>query len=177
MQPFSMSANWNYNSCLPMEILIESSKKSAVSRMELFLTVFSFVPDDKLNWTPSPTAKSALRIAAHTAVTAGNFAKMIRARKLPMGDEIPELVARTAAATEALKSRAEIEEVFRKNTDEVLAALDTLTSEDVTSSLDSSQGWSMPMTFLMDLPGMHASTHTGQIDYLQTCWGDQDVHF
>ncbi|MGI8924225.1 MAG: hypothetical protein ACR2HJ_09365 [Fimbriimonadales bacterium] len=60
--------------------------------MEEFLKTFSFVPDDKLNWTPSPTAKTAIRIAAHTAIYAGNFAKMIRDRKLPFGDEIPEYV-------------------------------------------------------------------------------------
>ena len=26
------------------------------------------------------------------------------------------------------------------------------------------------MTFLMNLPAMHASSHDAQIDYLKTCW-------
>ncbi len=160
-----------------METLIASCKEGAVKGMEHFLKVFSFVPDDRLNWTPSPTAKSALRIAAHTAVTVGNFAKMIRARKLPTGDEIPELVARTEAAEAEISSRAEMESVFRKNTDEVIAALDTLTPEDIGTTLDTSLGWSAPMTFLMKLPEIHAMAHTSQIDYLQTCWDDQIVHF
>src|SRR5688572_15082397 len=99
--------------------------------MEHFLKVFSFVPDDKMNWTPSPTAKSAIRIAAHTALYAGIFAKMIRDQKLPSGDEIPEFVARISAAEEALTSRTEVESLFRKNTNEVMTALDTLTSETV----------------------------------------------
>ena len=145
--------------------------------MEQFLKTLSFVPDDKLNWAPSPTAKSAIRIAAHTAVYAGTFAKMIRDRKLPFGDEIPEFVARNNAAEEAITSRTEIESLFRKNTDEVIAALDTLTPEAIGTSLDTSLGWSVPMTILMNLPGMHALSHAAQIDYLQTCWGDQDVHF
>lgn len=160
-----------------MESLIASCKESAVGGMEVFLKTFSFVPDDKLDWTPAPGAKSAIRIAAHTAVTAGNFAKMIRDRKLPIGEEIPELVARTAAAEEALIDRTEIESLFRQNTDDVIAALDTLAPEAIGLRLDSSLGWSMPMTFLMNLPGMHAMCHAGQIDYLQTCWGDWDVHF
>jgi hypothetical protein len=50
-----------------MESLIASCKESAVWGMNVFLTTFSFVPDDKLNWTPAPTAKGAMRIAAHTA--------------------------------------------------------------------------------------------------------------
>ncbi|MBZ0214359.1 MAG: hypothetical protein K8H99_11205 [Nitrospirae bacterium] len=44
---------------------IESAKQRAVSGMEMFLCNFSHVPDDKLVWTPTPTAKSAIRIA-HT---------------------------------------------------------------------------------------------------------------
>ncbi|MGI8924224.1 MAG: hypothetical protein ACR2HJ_09360 [Fimbriimonadales bacterium] len=80
-------------------------------------------------------------------------------------------------AEDALTSRTEMESLFRKNTDEVIAALDTLTPEGICATLDTSLGWSMPMTFLMKLPGMHAISHAAQIDYLQTCWGDQDVHF
>ena len=160
-----------------MENLVASCKEMAVRGMEVFLKTFSFVPDDKLNWTPSPTAKSAMQIAAHTSIYAGNFAKMIRDRKLPFGDEIPEFVARMNAAEEALTSRTEMERVFRKNTDEVIAALDTLTPEVMGATLDTSLGWSVPMTFLMNLPGMHALSHAAQIDYLQTCWGDQEVHF
>lgn len=159
------------------EALIKSAKDGAINGMEQFLKVFSHVPDDKLNWTPSPTAKSAIRIAAHTALHPAVFAKMIRERKLPTGDEIPKHVARMKAAEEALTSRIEVENVYRKGTDELLAALDALTPEAIEMRLDSSLGWSMPMTFLMMLPGFHAFNHTGQIDYLQTCWGDQEVYF
>lgn len=160
-----------------MESLVDSCKESAVQGMEHFLKVLSFVPEDKLDWTPAPTAKSAMRIAAHTAIYPGVFAKMIRDRKLPFGDEIPEFVARINAAAEALSSRTEMESAFRQGTDDVIAALGALPPAAIGMSLDSGLGWSMPMTFLMKLPGIHAFSHAAQIDYLQTCWGDQDVHF
>lgn len=145
--------------------------------MEQFLKTLSFVPDDKLHWTPSPTAKSAIRIAAHTAIYAGVFAKMIRDRKLPFGDEIPDFVARINAAAEAVTNPTEMESLFRKNTEEVIAALDTLSPEAIGMTLDTGLGWTMPMTFLMNLPAIHAFSHAAQIDYLQTCWDDQVVHF
>lgn len=75
--------------------LIESSKQSAVSCMEYFLRNFSHVPDDKLEWTPTQTAKSAMRIAAHTALYAGRFAKMIRDRRLPVTGNLAEWLRRT----------------------------------------------------------------------------------
>lgn len=51
-----------------------------------------------------------------------------------------------------------------------------LTAEDMDLILESGQGWQMPMRFLIDLPATHANLHCGQIDFLQTCWGDQEVY-
>jgi hypothetical protein len=160
-----------------LENIIEPYKQGAVRGMDWFLRSFSHVPDDKLDWTPTPTAKSAIRIAAHTALHNAFFAKLIRDQILIVGDEIPIHVARMVAAEKALTDRAEVESVFRKGTDEVLAALDALTPEAIALELDSSLGWTMPMTFLMRLPEIHAITHAGQIDYLQTCWDDQEIYF
>src|SRR2546425_9341047 len=112
-----------------MESLVASCKESAVRGMEHFLMVFSFVPDDKLTWTPTPTAKSAIRIAAHTALYAGNFARMIKDRKLPAHDTLPEWIAQMNADEAAITSRTEMESMFRKGTDEVLAALDSVPPE------------------------------------------------
>ena len=160
-----------------MEGPIASCKENAVRGMEVFLKTFSFVPDDKLTWTPAPTAKSAIRIAAHTALYAGRFARMISDRRLLSTENLAEWLARNNAEEEALTSRTEVERLFRKNTAEVIVALDSLKPEDVETILDTGIGWTMPMTFLMSLPGLHAMAHAGQIDYLQTCWGDQEVHF
>ncbi len=162
---------------MKMESLVALCKESALRGMEHFLKVFSFVPDDKLTWTPSPPAKSAIRIAAHTAIYAGNFARMIEDRKLPAHDNLPKWIAQINAAEAAITSRTEMESIFRTGTDEVIAALDSVPPEAIGTSLESGFGWSMPMTFLMNLPGMHATLHAGQIDYLQTCWGDHEVHF
>src|SRR5689334_11583370 len=102
-----------------MESVVEASKKGAVDGMEEFLKVFSFVPDDKLTWTPTPTAKSAIRIGAHTALYAGRFARMIEARELPGGDNLSERLARRTAEEIAIKTREEVERIFRKGTAEV----------------------------------------------------------
>ena len=159
-----------------MEDLVASCKESAVWGMKYFLRNFSYVPDDKLTWIATPTAKSAIRIAAHTALYAGRFAKMINDRKLPSVENLDEWLAERNAEEIAISSRTEMETVFRKGTQEVLAALDALPPELIGTTLDSGLGFSMPMTDLMKLPGWHATLHAGQIDFLQTCWDDQKVH-
>ena len=160
-----------------MSKVIDLAKSGAVNSMEHFLTVLSFVPKDRLDWTPFPSAKSSMQIAAHTAVTAGNFAQMIRDRRLPQGDEITEFVAQTQERERALRDLPEMEALFRSNTQDILAAMDTLSPEELDITLDSGVGWSMPMTHLLNLPNLHAFAHTAQIDYLQTCWDDQEIHF
>jgi hypothetical protein len=155
---------------------IESAKQRAVSGMHLFLRNFAHVPDDKLDWTPTPTSKSALRIAAHTALYAGRFAAMIRDRRLPKPDNLEAWLAERDAEEIAVTTREEMERIFRQGTAEVLEALDSLTAEDIGLTLDSGQGWTAPMTQLMALPGWHATLHLGQIDYLQTCWDDQTIY-
>jgi hypothetical protein len=144
--------------------------------MEFFLRNFSHVPDDKLAWSPAPSAKSAIRIAAHTALYAARFATMIRDRRLPQPEDLTEWLTARNAEEIAVTTREEVERIFRDGTADVLRALDELTPEDVEMSLDSGQGWSMPMLQVIGLPGFHAVLHTGQIDYLQTCWDDQEVY-
>lgn len=158
-----------------MHPLIALSQKTAVDSMEHFFVVLSFVPADKLTWAPSPTAKNALQIAAHTAVTAGNFASMIRNRQFPQ--DVAEHLDRTNRAEAELTTLEAIEAAFRRSTADVVEALGTLTDEEVETRLESGQGWSAPMTWLMNLPTLHATGHTYQLDLLQTCWGDQEVHF
>lgn len=159
-----------------MNEAIALAKKAAVDNTEIFLRNFSKVPEDMLTWSPAPTAKSALRIAAHTGLYMSRFAGMIRDRKLPQVDNLEAWLAQRNAEETAITTREEVEQAFRSGTEEVLTALDGLTAEDVEGSLDSGQGWSMSMKFLMNLPGWHTSVHLGQIDYLQTCWGDQEIY-
>lgn len=154
----------------------EAAKESARRGMELFLRNFAHVPDDKLHYRAAPTAKTPLRIAAHTALYYSRFANMIRERRLPAAEDTDAWVARCEAEEEAVTDRHEMEQAFRAGLDEVISAIDGLSEQDIAGTLESGQGWSMSMRFLIGLPGWHATLHLGQIDFLQTCWGDLHVY-
>ena len=82
-----------------MEVVISMCKKRATESMEHFLLLLRFVPADKLNWSPTPTAKSAMQIAAHCAGYGGAFASILRTGKFPSVEEFlgPIEAARAAA--------------------------------------------------------------------------------
>ena len=144
--------------------------------MEMFLRNFSKVPEDKLTWQATPTAKSALRIGAHTALYASRFAKMIETQSLPAPTNLTDWLAGLEAEETAVTSREEVERIMREGTAEALEALDALKPEDLDLSIDSGQGWTMTMLQVVGLPAFHATVHCGQIDFLQTCWDDQEIY-
>lgn len=156
--------------------LIQQAKESLQQNMEQFLKNFSHVPDERLHWRPAPEAKSALEVAAHTACHMARFAAMIGEKRLPQPENLEVLLESWRKEEAAVESRIQMEEILRNGAAVVVAALDSLTVEDLGLTLDSGMGWTMPMTRLVELPGWHVTLHLGQIDYLQTCWGDLQIY-
>lgn len=156
--------------------LIELAKKSAVQEMEMFLRNFSYVPDERLHWSPTATSKSPLRIAAHTALYMSRFAAMIRDRELPGSDNLEEWIAQRDAEEVGISTREEMETVFRNGTRELLQVLDSLSANDLELVITSKNGGAVSMKYLITLPSWHTTLHLGQIDFLQTCWDDQKVY-
>lgn len=142
--------------------------------MEMFLRNLSHVPADKLDWSPSATSRSALAIAAHCAGYSHGFASVIREGKFPTTGE--EFLAPIQLRINGISTIDEAVSMLRAGIEETLAALDTVAPDQVERTLDTPIG---PTSFLffMTIPATHLILHTGQIDYLQTCWGDQEVYF
>ena len=155
---------------------VELCKKEAKDGMDMFLRNFSHVPAERLNWTPTPTAKSALRVAAHTTLCYARFAEMIQNRATPQVADLDAWLAQRISEETAVTTVEEVKRAFHTGLEQTCAALDSLTAEEVDMELDSGQGWTMSMRFLMKLPAWHATLHLGQIDYLQTCWDDQQIY-
>jgi hypothetical protein len=156
--------------------LIESAKNSAVQEMELFLRNFSYVPEERLDWSPTPTSKSALRIAAHTALYLRRFAWMIRNRELADPDHLEQWIARRDREEIAITTAQQVEMAFREGTQDVISAIDSLSPEDLQIVITSKNGGFVSLKYLITLPAWHTTVHLGQIDFLQTCWDDQKVY-
>ena len=156
-----------------MEDFIAICKERTTEALDRFLHDLSFVPAEKLTWRPTPTAKSALEIAAHCAGYSGRFADIINAGKFAWS--IEEFMAPIQAAVESISNLEEAEAMLRKGIADSIEALDTVKPEQVGSTIASPQGQA-PFIFFLTLPAMHLEKHGAQIDYLQTCWGDLEVH-
>ncbi len=136
---------------------------------------FSFVPDDKLDWSPSRTARTALAIVAHCCQANRMFAKVLGGEPIsPM--PTPDEVGASSRKFEAtIHDRAEAVRLLQETCEQVVAALATMTAERFAATPNSPFG-PLPMSTWVNLPGMHMDNHAAQIDYLQTIWGDLANH-
>lgn len=158
-----------------MQEVIGQAKQNIVRGKERLLKTFSFVPDDKLAWSPTPTSKSALRIVAHIGISNEGMAGIVRGEKPPFSD-MRELFAMIDAEELKIASRAAAVQLVEEGTNQALAALDSLTPEQL-GGMAGLPGAEMPMAQFIMVIGMHMLNHAAQIDYLQTTWGDLENHF
>lgn len=154
--------------------VIELCKSRATEALDYFLCTLSFVPEERLRWSPSPSAKSALEIAAHCAGYSGGFARVLADGAFPGSAE--EFLTPIHAVISSIGSVQEAEGILRKGIADTVAALDKVPTDLIESSILTPQG-STPFRFFLTIPSAHLTGHAYQIDFLQTCWDDQVVHF
>jgi hypothetical protein len=141
----------------------------------LFLSTFAAVPDDKLNYSPSATSKSPLRLAGHVSVAANAFASLLRGEPAP---EIPlaDMVAWMDEEEKKIATRDEAVQALTSSKEAVISAIDGLTPEAIARTINTPFG-EFPTPFLMSLCGLHPACHAAQVDYVQTTYGDLENHF
>lgn len=156
--------------------IVTNAQSELKRRSERMLHVFSFVPSDKLNWSPSPTSKSSVRIVAHCAVVCKFVADAITERLPEERPMTEDFFKAQAEAEQELVEHADVAVAFKKAIAELDEALSSITPDTIDLMVERTFR-PMPMRFLLTLGQEQLATHTGQIEYLQTIWGDMDNHF
>lgn len=153
---------------------INQAVSSAASGHNRFTTTYSHVPGDKLTFKPAPTAKSALQIAAHVAVVNYNFAGMMTGEH-PGFESLDEIVNGSSDKEAELDTPEKVSEALEASFRHLVSTMESLTPEQYGAMTKLPFG-PFPVAQLIFFPGVHLQNHAGQIDYLQTCWGDQEFH-
>ena len=123
-----------------------------------------FIPKDKLNWKPAPTAKSALEMIGHTA---GFIQAMTPV--LTGGQFVPPQFKTPASLEEA-------QNLITSCTEPYAAALQRLTEADLGRTIQLPFG-TFPLPQAVSMPVVDLIHHHGQIAYIQTLLGDTEDHF
>jgi hypothetical protein len=138
------------------------------------IKVLAMTPDDKINWSPSPTARTPLQQVAHVALSIKGMQGMCNGEVMDFSN-IAAVDAEWREAEKAFATREQVLALLEANSDAYIAWLDSLTPEQVASTLELPIGphpLAEAITWVVD----HTRSHTSQIEYIQTIYGDLDWH-
>jgi uncharacterized damage-inducible protein DinB len=123
-----------------------------------------FIPDDRLNWKPAPTANSALEIVGHLLGVYHHFDKMMGGAASESGE--PQTPASRDEAKIKLVAAAE----------EYSYKLLALSPDDAAREVEFPFG-KFKLGFAAAMPVTDTIHHHGQIAYIQSLLGDEESHF
>jgi uncharacterized damage-inducible protein DinB len=140
------------------------------ARLERALSV---TPDEHLNRSPSPTARSIVQIVAHCAYAIGGMKDLLQG--------IPDDVKSAAEADakfwdkeQSCTTREHALELLKSHTEEYIAYVDSLTPNDLAEMIALPFGYgSVPRSVVLTFAPTHTMGHVSQINYIQTIYGDR----
>ena len=154
---------------------IERAKGAVQTSRDLLLKTFAFVPDEKLNWSPSTTARTPLQIAAHCGGANATFATLLRGEPWPLAKTAAEANEQIRNGPTEIHTREAAVQKIEDSAAALVAALEKATPATLETMLWTAFG-EFPYGFAMTFPAEHMAGHARQIDYLETIWGDQVDH-
>lgn len=122
------------------------------------------IPADRLDWKPTPEAKSALQLAGEVAGVAGNTIPVLQG-----GDWTPAPLPQPATLEEA-------RQMVLEQADAYSAALEAADPASLQRTLDLPFGKFKAARFVL-FPLIDLIHHRGQLCYIQSLLGDAEVRF
>jgi uncharacterized damage-inducible protein DinB len=159
-----------------METTISKTQSHLESASKRVLHLLTFVPDDKLTWAPSSTARSFIQVVAHIAVTNRAFAHILAGTMPETMPSPEEFFGNLRATEESITTRESASSTLQETTAELYNAIATVTAQNIDDERPNPFG-PMSARAWLDISYNHIEGHTGQLEYLQTLWGDLDNHF
>lgn len=132
------------------------------------LVALQYTPDDRLDWVPMGSAKTPRAIIVECAAGYKWLAAVLR------GEEYAAEVWGNAQKGE-YPTREVLGEYVRASEAELLSAIESLTAEQLCERRRVFWG-EETVGDLLWTGAWHTNYHVGQLNYIQTLWGDTEMH-
>jgi len=160
-----------------MQEAIKETKETLNQTKERMKRMLNEVPEDRLNWAPSDSARTPIQIVAHSAHAIFNIHEMLDGRPFPITDTVQAEVHFKEWESK-FTSRDQVVAELDKNCDNFIAWLDRLTAEKYEATAQGPFGMgNFPVSAGLGFPAMHMNGHISQLEYVQTIYGDRIWHF
>jgi hypothetical protein len=135
------------------------------SGMDTFWRNAKAMPEEKLEWQPTPDNRTARALIEEVVMTTGFSAKLISTMQVPTDEP----------SKDGEKSLADLEAEHRAAAEEYLKAVKEFPEDKLHDTIDLPWG---KMTFLevINYPYWNIMYHYGQLGYIQMMYGDKEMH-
>lgn len=130
------------------------------------------LPKEKQNARPDGCARAPLHIVAECAAVNNMIARLLKgeAFQRPSPEEREAFLKSFDTAEKAVS-------FLEQETQTLLAAFETLDESTLGEETDSPLGRPMTRFAIAELPAVHMMYHDGQLNYIQTLYGDDKMHW
>lgn len=139
------------------------------------LSAFSHIPEDKINWSPSPTSRTPLELLAHCGIGTEGLGGWIAGGMSFDGFDPDAIEAQMREQESQVKTKEEALALLEKGCAFYSGWLDTLTDKQIAASFQTPMG-ERKMADVITFPADHLRSHAAQLDYIQTIHGDRKWH-
>jgi len=155
---------------------IERAKAEFLRAKQGLARALATTPDDRLNWSPSPTARTPVELVGHAAGAIRSLHETLDGRTPQFGGPA-EADRYFREIDKHFTSREQVLGMLEENSAAYIAWLDALTPERLNSMVELPFGFGqIPVAIGITLVPGHTNGHTAQLEYIQTIYGDRDWH-
>ena len=152
---------------------IQESKQTFQMSVDRIKRILEKTPDDRLLWSPAPTARTPLAQVVHAATSISNIHNMLMGIRFSTPTR-EEADAEFLALERGITRREDALAMLDKNSAALIDWLDQLLAERLSDMVplpfDLGEA---PLEFMLMMPAWHTNDHAAQMDYVQTCYGDR----
>jgi hypothetical protein len=136
--------------------------------------VLATTPDDRVNWSPSPTCRTPVHLVAHCAMVIDPITEALNNREIKF-DNIAEMEKHNRFMEKEFTTREKAADFLTEKSNKYLSWMESLTDSDLKSTVTTPFG-PMPLSVAITLLAGHTRGHAAQAEYIQTIYGDHDWH-
>jgi hypothetical protein len=142
--------------------------------LRLCLKTAASMPEDKLSWQPLDQGRTALDQLAECLQAAHWFNRLLKEKNGSFFG--PKFMA--AARTERAKytTLAQVQEEIEPAYEALFETIRGLTDEEAAEVIELAPGWNASLLEVCWFPMRNLYYHFGQINYIQTLYGDSKMH-
>lgn len=142
----------------------------AVEKMKASL---ARVPDGRIDWQPSSTARSPLHLVAHSAF-AIEFIRQLILGTPYAASTMEQADADFLLMESEITTREQVTKLIDENCSRYIDTVGQLTDSQLESEVDAPFGLGkVPVWLAITFGGLHTQLHQAQLEYVQTIYGDR----